>query len=275
MYQEANKNFDFLFCESEIEPRKMVKEINILMGEYPDEKELKKVLVEKYGDELFDLSYINELIDRLNSVENVFDKREIINELFHIPNVRKIIHLEADEYTIIIDQGKLEFSNIDNFIKKYNNGVKSEEMIEYLKRVSSLTKRMHRCHSESINFAILLERDLGIPCQVVTGYTSYFVTKNRYLHTWNELTIDGKEYVIDSTMNTCINKEGYYLLRNIDEKENLTSINSEKIIHDFKKQIDFVEQIDLKTYLTCRDEVMTEYLKKKQLFKNSREGDER
>lgn len=275
MYYEANKNFDFLFVEPEKEPRKMVKEINILMGEYPDERELKKVLVEKYGDEIFDLSYINELIDRLNSIENVFSTPDIINEIFYMPNVRQIINPQTGEYTIVTDQGKLEFSNIDYFIKKHNNGEKSEKMIKYLKRVSSIMERIHHCHSESINLAILLEEELGIPNKVVTGYTSYYVTKNRYMHTWNEITIDGEEYVIDSTMNTCINKDGYYLLRNIDEKENISLISSDIIIDDIRKYNDFLEEIDLKSYLTCRDEVMTEYLKKKQLLKNSREGDER
>ena len=275
MYQETNKNYDFLFIKPEEEARRLVEEINMLMGKYHDSHKLKQVLIEKYGDETFDLSYLNELIDRLNSNENSFDEKEIIEEIANISNVREVINLQSGDYTIIMDQGKLEFSDIGDFIGKINNSEKSKEMKEFLIKVSSLHERMNHCHAESINLALLLERDLGISCKIVTGYASYFVSKNRYMHTWNELTIDGKEYVIDSTMNTCINKDGYYLLRNIDEKENITSLDSKIVKDDFKNHIDFIEEIDLKTYLTCRDEVMTEYLEKKKLFKNSIEGDER
>ncbi|MBO4293777.1 MAG: hypothetical protein J5881_05270 [Clostridia bacterium] len=275
MHPIANKNYDFLFVEPEAEPRKMVKEINIMMGEYQDVKELKKKLVEKYGDEIFDFSYMNELIDRLNSIENIFDTSEIVEEISYIQNVKSLLNHQTGEFEIVAEQGLVHFSDINSFIKTLGNGEKSEKVTQYLKRVSSLNERIHHCHAESINLAIILEKEYKIPCKVVTGYTSYFVSKNRYLHTWNELNIDGNEYVIDSTMNTFINKEGYYLLRNINEKENISTINSDIIVEDIEKNRDLLDEIDLKSYLTCRDEIINEYKAKSQVLKKSNEGDER
>ena len=76
-------------------------------------------------------------------------------------------------------------------------------------------------------------------------------------------------------MNTFLNKEGYYLLRNINEKEHVSVINSDIIFKDFRDYIDFLDQIDLKSYLTCRDEIISEYKNKINLLKKSNEGDER
>ena len=88
------------------------------------------------------------------------------------------------------------------------------------------------------------------------------------------ITRDQLIRLLDSTFNVIMNKEGYYLLRHV---EPISKIDSKSITEDWYKYGELLYKLDLKTYLTYRDEIINDLEKNKQLFQKAKEdeGEER
>lgn len=119
-------------------------------------------------------------------------------------------------------------------------------------------KRANSCFSDSKNVAL----NLGINCDVVTGFVTGYTDKSTYLHSWVETKLHNKDVVIDYTLNAIINKEGYYLFRHV---KLINKINSEQIIKDYEKYSDIFNQLDIHSaaYNIFRDEMIRDLEKRK------------
>lgn len=92
-------------------------------------------------------------------------------------------------------------------------------------------KREGSCHSSIIPISIFL--DIHFSNSVVTGYIKGLSESIKYIHSWLEFTYEGKEYVIDSTLNILMLKDEYYWLNNIQEKVDILSrVSGENIRQD-------------------------------------------
>ena len=111
--------------------------------------------------------------------------------------------------------------------------------------------RMGKSHKKSISIA----RCLAQPCHVVTGHISGITNKSKYLHTWVETMIDGKEVVIDYTMNSVMNKKGYYSLMHA---KSISKIAESDLEEDLKFVAPMLKNNSLAMfeYLVYRDQIM-------------------
>lgn len=105
--------------------------------------------------------------------------------------------------------------------------------------------------------------NLGIPNNIVTGYTYGYTDKSQYLHSWIETELKGEPVVIDGTLNVIMNKEGYYKMRHI---EVLTKISNETLMSDIEKYLSKVGKISLAVYYLFRNEIIEEFKKNETLF---------
>ena len=100
--------------------------------------------------------------------------------------------------------------------------------------------------------ALSLAKKLPFECTVVTGKVSGLTNKSKYLHSWIEAIVDGKSVVIDYTMNSIMNKYGYYALR---QASSISQIDSHDLLRDEELTLPLQtqKQLSLKEYLVHRD----------------------
>lgn len=147
------------------------------------------------------------------------------------------------------DDTLIRFIKLTDFIPSLDEDVK--------KRLES-SKRSGHCHWDSIHLAEHLE----MPSKVVSGYCTMQSKKMPYPHTWVELEHQGKEWVLDFTMNEVMNKEGYYKLYN---PQNTIAIDNTTLIEDLQlRKRSSLEFEDIRMYLFHPEEardVMQEEIK--------------
>ena len=278
---ELNKNYKFLFEKPEEESKEISKHVDEMQRSLFSRSQLKEELRKKYGNEFFEYTYLDTLINYLTAKDSMYDKMMILEEMESLDIVKDIYMINDSEYSVITDKGTISFTTIDAFLEnnkekcKYDTDLAKKYIDKYEEEVTTMSGRANSCHVLSINIAKILQMYYDIPSDVVTGYPSYYVDENRYLHSWNELEIDGVKQVIDSTMNTLMNKEGYYLIRNIKENENISKVSAIDLLRDDRQYRKLLDDLDLKTYLTCRDEIIKDLEKNKNLFQRTDEGEER
>lgn len=73
------------------------------------------------------------------------------------------------------------------------------------------SERHSRCHQDSIEVAVNIEDD----CKVASGYCFTFGEGDKFLHSWVEVKLDGRDFVVDTTRNLLMPKKGYYCIRNV------------------------------------------------------------
>lgn len=164
-------------------------------------------------------------------------------QLSNIKNNPAIESVSIDGSRIVIK--KADGDVIDSLIlSKTFNWLKHDEVLE-----SSM--RMGKSHEMSVQIA----RCLSFPCKVVTGKICGITSKSKYLHSWVETTIDGEEKVIDYSMNSIMNKKGYYSLLHATS---ISKINQE----DLESDLEFItplvkaEKLTPVEYLVYRDQIM-------------------
>jgi len=153
-------------------------------------------------------------------------------------------------YSIITkDDTPIRFIKLTDFIPELDEDVK--------KRLQS-DKRSGHCHWDSIHLAEHLE----MPNRVASGYCTMQSKKMPFPHTWVELEHQGKEWVLDFTMNEVMNKEGYYKLFS---PQKTISIDNQTLIEDLSlRKRSSLEFEDIRMYLFHPDEareVMQEEIK--------------
>lgn len=73
------------------------------------------------------------------------------------------------------------------------------------------SERHGKCHMASIDLSI----NISNKNKVATGYFYTFGEGCKYLHSWIEFKMDGRDFVIDTTRNLLMPKKFYYYIRNI------------------------------------------------------------
>lgn len=197
----------------------------------------------------FDIMYcINQFTDDTNSLEkketfikSISDLKEYVKKNNDKLNLPQVI-IETIEGTIKATQ----FSSINPNIK---------EVIPFI----DTSERLGKC----FYLAYIICLNLGIPNNIVTGYTYGYTDKSQYLHSWIETELKGETVVIDGTLNVIMNKEGYYKMRHV---EVLTKISNETLINDIEKYLSKVGKISLEVYYLFRNEIIEEFKKNETLF---------
>lgn len=230
--------------------------------------------IKGYEKDYFEFEELNDSIHCLTSKMFRNYKKEYIKKMENLNIVKSVVEEKENFYIVDTIDGKIEFTTIENIFPPNNMITNIFQDSEYLKhyynKIANYDRRIQKCHSFGVYVAHLLEEFFETPNEVVTGYTCYSTEKSKFLHTWNEFEKNGKQYVLDSTFNVVMNKEGYYLLRHIEQVIN--KIDSKNVISDFEKYEDIIEKFGLKTYLTCRDELIRDLDKN---FNKTNEGEER
>ena len=159
------------------------------------QKEGGKILV---TDDMIDI-----LIDHFTfaepNKETIEDFREMI--LKHAGYVKDII--------VDYDAGCITFITKAGKFKAY----KLTHVFEDMKLFPDIEtdKRHKRCHVDSVE----LSKGLQDRTRVATGYVYTFGEGDKFLHSWVELYLKGKPFVVDTTRNLLMERRGYYYIRNI------------------------------------------------------------
>lgn len=274
---EINQNYEFLFEDPEKKSIAIGKEINDLMNRGVYIEDLKQILSDKYGEEFFEYSYLNNLIHQLTDRDCRYSEDVVLEAILSIDSVVDDVYsFGKGSYLIKTKKGLISFTTIDTFVEDKLDGKKRTQILdEYCDEVSSSETRKNSCHVLSMNGARIFSVCLGIESDVVTGYADYYVPQNSYTHSWNEFEDEGQTKVMDSTMNAVMNKEGYYLLSHIDENRILSKVSARNLMEDDRKYGDIINRLDLKTYLTSRDEIIRDLDRNSHVFNKSDEGEER
>ena len=273
--KDTNKNYDWLF----VKPEERAKQIHSVIKEIiatndNDEKLVKEALKEHVGDgvEFYDDSYLLDLISMLYSKETEDMRGELILYIDSFPYI-KGIKKSGQFMQIETDKGVIECASISDMIrnsgKTEGDDLQSKSLEMFCKSIESMESRQSNCHDFSLRAAELFHYDFNTPNDVVTGYAKYYVPENKYLHSWMELKIKDKDYALDFTKNTIIDKDSYYRLLHIDEKEIESVVSSEDITSDKRNFGGLIKLLDAKTYLTSRNEIIRDLDKNQQLFESS------
>ena len=219
-----NPNYYQLFEKPEEEAREINKGVQKLMQTCLDMDELKKKIKEMYGNgiECFEYTYLNDLICCLTTSNYEYGTEVLLNEMKRLFLARDITDFGDGKYKLDVKDGTIIFRTISSLLRKYveeDTFKKANDLKHYDEILQKIETRNHKCHALSMDAVIILKTYLGLDTTLVTGYNSYYVPNNKYLHSWLETEKNGQIYVIDSTSNTVMNKEGYYLLRQVDENE--------------------------------------------------------
>ncbi len=242
---------------------------NLLFGTQHTKEDLKKVkkdikFLYGYEKDYFAYKEIDDNIQYLTSKAFRNEKQKHIEKIKeHNDVVKNVVQNGENSYIIDTIDGQISFSTIDELATEKTEllvASNDEEGIRnYFRDISNFETRLHRCHRLGVYAAHILDEFLGIKNQMVTGYTCFATEKSKYLHTWNEFKMGEKEYVLDSTLNVIMNKDGYYLLRHIEEV--LDKIDSDKVIEDFEKYGDEITKYSIKAYVTARDLLIKDFEK--------------
>ena len=213
-YGDTNRNYDWLFVKPEQRAKELQKEISeIIATNNNEEGPVKRELAELgKGVEYYDDSYLSDLISFIFSKENADIKGDVIEFIKTFPYVKNIS--ESGQFIQIeTNDGIIECASISDLIR--NSGKASGEdrqskAIEmFCRSIECIQSRQSNCHDFSITASEIFHYDFSKENQIVTGYPRYYVPENKYLHSWVELTIQGKEYVLDFTKNTIMDKQSY------------------------------------------------------------------
>lgn len=197
----------------------------------------------KLDRENYEITYkINECTKETTTPEQKHDLIKSLLKLDKYVQSAKIIYNEAkkkEEIIIQTTEGEIriiEFSSLSPKIKKKLPLITTAE-------------RAGKC----FDLAYSINRGLGLPHTVVTGFIYGYTDKSRFLHSWIELTYKGEEFVIDGTLNAMINKEGYYLLKHAQP---ITKIPDETLQSDLENHLEKLQELPFELYLVYRNEII-------------------
>ena len=168
-------------------------------------------------------------------------------------SVQNVVHSDSD-FTITTDSYTVIGSNLS---KKF-------PWIKTLFPEISDNRRYGKCYELSTKLAEVLTT-YGIQCDLVTAMVYGRTDKMNCLHSWVETRIDNEDFVLDSTLNACIKKDGYY---RIQHAEPLSRISGETIKNDYElfAKLRKVQHFNLYEYLLFRDEIMKDLKKNFKMF---------
>lgn len=197
----------------------------------------------KLDKDNYEITYkINEYTKETTSPET---KQKLISSLKRLTNYiisADIIYNEKkkkEEIVIVTTNGEIrviEFSSLAPSIKTDLPQITTSD-------------RNGKC----FDLAYEINRRLGLPHTIVTGFIYGYTDKSRYLHSWIELTYKGEEYVIDGTLNAMINKDGYYMIKHAQP---ITKLKDDVIQSDLDNHLEKLQGLPFEIYLVYRDEII-------------------
>lgn len=230
LYDESNKSDD-ISTERDAEIARLLR-----IGEY---EELQAFL--KEGEVL-----------RLAKVE-LFKIINVFNSSYRQPNIQ-MLNLKALEndgltkHEIYGESLKLNFLGAESFVHPIKLFFQPLDD-QFINSLNDYDSRNNKCRVNSFKIA----NNFADESSVLTGFMYGYSNKNKYLHSVVKVNVDGKQGIIDSTINSLMSKELY---DKITDFEVVTEIPSSTI----KKDFDLVKgkEIDYKNYFLNRDEYIEE-----------------
>lgn len=157
---------------------------------------------------------------------------------------------KADELIIDSAIGEISIFTLSKLLPA------SKKKLEHLED----EQRYGECYENSETISL----NLGKKNDLVIGYIYGYTNLSQFLHEWVEVTIKGKEYVIDSIFNIVISKDAYYkLLR----AEPLNKVSSEVIKDDIDNYLGKIKYFPIQPYLIYHDEIIKDFERNKEIFK--------
>lgn len=272
-----NKNYYLLFLEQEGRASELDREIQYVSQDYSCSHEQMKSKIAKIGNgvEFYDDTNIIDLITILNSDQTNLSKDDLILYIRNLPFVNYMQISEVSDKGIVkfsnvrTVNGDIEFIAISDLLKQsdsYGMDDENNSLKAYCREVESMEMRNGNCHEFSVKALKVLSKYFNIKSDIVTGNVSYYIPENKYLHSWLEFDLAGRRCALDSTKNIIIDRDTYYRLLHIGDKDIYSVIKSDDIINDEVQYGKFINELDYKTYLTTRDEIIRDLEKNKQLF---------
>lgn len=172
-----------------------------------------------------------------------------------------------EDYVLDVNIENSEEFNLPQVVIKTSKGI--IQAIQFSSLIPEVKKKFPFIESEErfgncYDFAYHISLNLGIANEIVTGYIYGYSDKSKFLHSWIEVTIKGKEYVIDGTLNAIINKQGYYLMQHAKP---ITKINSTTFRNDIKNYMVKIQAIPPEVYFVFRNEIIADLEKNQNIFK--------
>ena len=274
----VNRNFHWLFERAEAEANEIDEELQSII-QNPDYSvaEVEENMARLgNGEEFMNDTNVIDLISLLNSDQDQLSDEYIVRYMETFPNVYDVQIANPSDSgnvnfsSIETNEGYVEFLAISELLKhsiSYSQNGGDNEVKKYCDDVENIAKRNGNCHRFSIRALKLLTEHFDIKTNIVTGNVRYYVPDNKYIHSWLEFYLAGKLCALDSTKNIIMDKDAYYRLLHIDEEKDIYSvIKSDDVINDEKQYGGLIEELDYKTYLTTRDEMIRDLERNKQLF---------
>lgn len=183
------------------------------------------------------------------------EKEKFINELLNLKDYIKKIDISKNnnfnvpELSIETTEGTIraiQFSSIAPKCKEKLPFIETDER-----------------HGKCYEMALEISLNLGISNNIVTGYIYGYTDKSKFLHSWVEATIKGEDYVIDGTLNSLINKQGYYLMQHAQP---ITKISNQTFANDIKNYLEKIETFPIEVYYVFRDEIIKDFQKNDEIF---------
>ena len=159
----------------------------------------------------------------------------------------KDINYDKDKVEIKTQQGDINCRKLSSVMPEIEN------ILPYI----NTPNRAGMCHAYSVRFAL----NFNLESDLVTGYVAPLSKKNKNLHTWVEFKFCGEDMVIDFTRGLMFNKDGYYLLKNIDGPVQKIPRNTVIVDLFMYSQLSKIDPLLTKLYFANRNQAVKEYQK--------------
>lgn len=190
-----------------------------------------------------------------NGIYNNFEllKKHLMNNQDFITDVREEYNAKFGATELIIEttsMGTISVYSLSKLIPPAKERIGTLETKD----------RYGDCNQNSKTISL----NIGKKNDLVIGYIYGYTDISQFLHQWVEVTLKGKEYVIDSILNIVISKEAYYTLFRV---EVLNKVSNEVIKEDIKNYLADVGVFPIEPYLIYHDNIMNDFEKNKEIFK--------
>lgn len=242
--------FDFEeFYKSFHLPYEKSTEIDNLFAEYCNKQGLRKGIeyLQDIGATWLDIdSYtITYLINEYTKEPSTIEEQQLIDKLKKLKDTVIDVRIKEEknkkQIIILTKTGTLKFIKFSSLTPRIK-----EEL-----PILTTSNRAGKCFELSYE----INRRLGIPHTIVTGFIHGYSDMSRYLHTWLELNYNGETYVIDGTLNAMITKEEYYKLKHI---KIINRIQDDTFQSDLENNLDKLKGLPLEIYFVYRDEIIND-----------------
>ena len=208
---------------------------------------------------------------RYLGAKNNYFKDYLIHALVHFYSIRDFDKkFEILKYRILNEYKNVKINIVDGQldIKTNNYEIHARKLNSFIPSINELfdgidiesLNRVGKCHEESF----LISKNIDYPNKLVTSYVYGSTELSKLLHTFVEIDISGNEFVLDPTINIIMNKDGFYKMNHIGQKDIISIIDNENLKEDMNKYSKLFKNLDInyRDYEVFRDEIINEFNEK-------------